>query len=330
MTDWLDSERNGEKPADRFNIDENELRERDKAAREEYEKVKKEGEERTIKAGKQSQREEAFRIGGKALRSAIMGLLAELLKNMIQNFISWLMSKQKSMETLIEHFKKAIHTFVVNLKSNLISTTNAIGTTIATAIIGPIVGTIKKVWMLLKQGFSSVKEAIQYLRNPENRDKPFSIKVAQVGKIVMAGVTGMGAVFLGEAIESSLMAIPFFAFNIPLIGSLANITGVVLGAVISGIIGAIVINLIDKFIAKRQREEAVKTQIEKGNDVLNTQTKLIAVKEAQFQKTKSSVEHSITERHREANEIIRESANNILNSDDDEKLDEIYTLLNNM
>ncbi|MDE7088882.1 MAG: cation diffusion facilitator family transporter, partial [Prevotella sp.] len=75
MEDWLNSGRNGEKPADRFDIDENELRERDKEAREEYEKQKKEAEERSIVTGKKSQRAEAFRIGGKALRAAVMGLL---------------------------------------------------------------------------------------------------------------------------------------------------------------------------------------------------------------------------------------------------------------
>lgn len=95
MSEWLDSERNGERPADRFDIDEADLREKDKAAREEYEKVKKEGEERSIKAGKKSQRNEAFRIGGKALRAAVMGLLAELVRNIISKLVSWLKSKEK-------------------------------------------------------------------------------------------------------------------------------------------------------------------------------------------------------------------------------------------
>ena len=43
MSEFLDSERNGQKPAERFNIDEESLRKKDAEAREEYEKVKKEG-----------------------------------------------------------------------------------------------------------------------------------------------------------------------------------------------------------------------------------------------------------------------------------------------
>lgn len=344
-TEWLDnSNSKGQKPNEIFDISEEmdkEMRQKDMEAREEYEKQKKEGEEKSIKAGKQSQKEEKARFENtvknankNAIRIAVMGLLAELLKDIIQKLISWFKSKEKSLETFIEHIKEAIHIFVQNLKNSLISAgftfTNIVGTTIATAIIGPVVNTIKKVWMLFKQGAKSVKEAIQYIKNPENRNKPFSIKVAQVSKIITTGLAAGGAILLSEAIEKGLMTFPVLAFEIPLIGSLANIIGIFLGAVISGIIGAIVINLINKFIANRQKAEAAKVQVEKGNDVLNTQRKLIAVKEAQLQKTKASVENSITERHQEANNIIREAANNILNSDADEDLDEIYALLNNM
>ena len=40
MENWLESERNGKKPAERFNIDEKQLRQKDKEARTEYERVK--------------------------------------------------------------------------------------------------------------------------------------------------------------------------------------------------------------------------------------------------------------------------------------------------
>ena len=49
MTDWLDSERDGQKPAERFPIDEEELRQRDKEAREEYERLKKEAEQQAAR-----------------------------------------------------------------------------------------------------------------------------------------------------------------------------------------------------------------------------------------------------------------------------------------
>lgn len=339
MTDWLDSERNGEKPADRFNINEEELRERDEIAREEYEKIKKEGEERSIKAGKKSQKEEAFRVGGKALRAAIMGLLAELVKDIFQKFISWLKSSKKSMETLIEHLKAAVHTFIVNLKRNLITAAKTIGTTIATAIIGPIVGTIKKAWMLLKQGATSIKEAVQYLRNPENKDKPLSIKIAQIGKIITTGLVAGGSIVLSEAIEKGLMTFPIFAIEIPIIGSLANIIGIFLGAVISGIIGAIVINLIDKFIANRQKAELVEAQIDTGNKILKTQEQIRIISEAKLERDKTNTVNTIKERHSAFADTLSEFIENIeenreknheINESINATFDDIDNLLNEL
>ena len=74
MTDWLDNPNSsGQKPDEIFDIsaeDEAKLRQKDAEAREEYEKQKKEAEQKSIEAGKKSRKEEAFRIGGKALRAS--------------------------------------------------------------------------------------------------------------------------------------------------------------------------------------------------------------------------------------------------------------------
>ena len=134
----------------------------------------------------------------------------------------------------------------------------------------------------------------------------------EVGKIVMAGLSGIGAITLGEVIEKALIAIPgagaFFSFEIPLIGSLANILGIFLGAVVAGIIGAIVINLIDKAIANRQKEENSYLQIEKGNEILTKQSELISIKEAKLEKTKSQVQNNIHQRDAFAKEILKETS----------------------
>ena len=66
------------------------------------------------------------------------------------------------------------------------------------------------------------------------------------------------------------MTIPIFAVEIPLLGSLANILGIFLGAVVAGIIGAIAINIIEKQIEKSMKRDNVDAQIEKGNEILRT------------------------------------------------------------
>lgn len=312
MSEWLDSERNGEKPAERFDIDEEKLREKDKEAREEYEKLKKEGEEQAIAAGKKSQREEAFRIGGKALRAAIMGLLAELVRNIISKLIAWLKTKEKNLKSFLNQIKEAIADFIRNLKQNLLTAGTTVASTVLTAILGPVIGTIQKVWTLVKQGGKSVKEAIDYIKAPENRKKPFGVLMLEVGKIVTAGLTAMGALALGEVIEKGLMAFPVFAIEIPLLGSLANMIGIFLGAVVAGIAGAFVLNLIDKLIAKKQRREITERQIDKGRETLAEQSRMIAINREKLCRTKDRTGEIVRERHAVATDVIKESVDFIL------------------
>lgn len=346
MEDWLNHERNGQRPAERFNINEDELKKRDAEARTEYERVKKEGEKRSIETGKKSQREEAFRIGGKALRSVIMGLLASLVKDIIQKLVAWFRSGKRSLSTFIDSMKLAIKSFLSNMKTHLLNAGNTLITTIFTAIFGPVIGMIKKAWIFLKQGYKSVKEAIEFFKNPANKNMPFSIKMMEVGKIIVTGATAGGAILLGETIEKGLMTIPVFAFQIPLLGSLASLLGMFFGALISGLIGALALNLIDKMIAKKQRSINQSQQINKKNDIINSQEQILVVTAAQAANDKKDTAQNVMNRHQEANDIIEKSTSSVdenLNAvNDNEKkseeiqtrntsaLDEIDDILNNL
>lgn len=311
MEEWLEWERDGKKPTERFNINEDECRENDRAAREEYENVKEEGNKKSIESGKQSQKEEAFRITGKALRAVIMRLLADLVKEIIGKLVKWFKLAQRNLESLITRLKEAISSFVGKMKTHLINAGNTLFSTIATSIIGPVVGTIKKVWTLLKQGCKSLKEAINYLKSSENKGKPIGQLLLETGKIIIAGLSGVGAIVLGEVIEKGLMTIPIFAVDIPLIGSLANIMGIFMGAVVAGIIGAIAINLIEKTIEKKRKAEVVETKVNKGNQVLVTQRQIRDLNEEKLARQKEHNSLTIKERHTEASRVLGDSVNNI-------------------
>lgn len=350
MTDWLDNpNKNGQKPDEIFDINEEQkekYREKDKEARTEYERVKKKGEKRSIETGKKSQREEAFRIGGKALRSVIMGLLASLVKDIIQKLVAWFRSGKRSLSTFIDSVKLAIKSFLSNMKTHLLNAGNTLITTIFTAIFGPVIGMIKKAWIFLKQGYKSVKEAIEFFKNPANKNMPFSIKMMEVGKIIVTGATAGGAILLGETIEKGLMTIPVFAFQIPLLGSLASLLGMFFGALISGLIGALALNLIDKMIAKKQRSINQSQQINKKNDIINSQEQILVVTAAQAANDKKDTAQNVMNCHQEANDIIEKSTSSVdenLNAvNDNEKkseeiqtrntsaLDEIDDILNNL
>ncbi|MBN1048286.1 cation diffusion facilitator family transporter [Clostridium botulinum] len=338
-TEWLDNPNaNGQKPNEIFDIsdkDDKKMRKKDAEAREEYEKQKKEAEKKSIEAGKQSQKKEAFRIGGKALRAVLMQLLADLVKEIIAKLVKWFKSAKKGLDTLLDSLKEAIHSFISKMKTHMINAGNTVFSTVATAIIGPIFGTIKKVWMLLKQGWKSLKDAVNYIKSPENKGKPIGRLLLETGKIIIAGLTGAGALVIGEVIEKGLMTIPIFAVEIPLIGSLANILGIFWGAVVAGIIGAIAINLIEKRIKKSQKSENVEAQVNKGNEVLNLQHQIRIVSEVKFKHDKANAVNTIKERHVAAGNMMSESLENIAaNCKEDESiqttLDDIDRLLDEL
>lgn len=278
----------------------------------------KKGEERLVKEGRKTQKEEAFRIGGKALRTALMSILATLVKEVIGKLVLWLKSAEKSLNTLIDYIKRAIISFASKLKDLLINTTDSILTTIATSIIGPVVGVIKKTVTLLKQGWKSLMEAVQYLRSPENRNKPLRYLLPQVGTIVISGLSGVGAIVLGEFIEQSLMGFPFLAVDIPILGSPANLIGTLMGAIVCGVIGAIAIDLINKYIAKQQENNNTSDQINKKNEILRTQDKLIDIKAQKMVTTKEQAFHTMRERREQAKDAILEAMATIFSEDENE------------
>lgn len=261
MTTWLDSKRNGQTPAERFpNIDEPALRKKDAEARKKYEQVLEEGEKRSKEQGRQSQKEESRRMMSAAGKALLMRLFAELVKKIVQNLIIWFKSAKRKLSTFIDRIIDAVTSFFYNIKDTikeiLFGEVETLLTTIITAIVGPLIDVFKKAWLLIKQGRRSLKEIISYMRNPENKTKPKAVRIAQVGKMVVIAASAVGAIVLGETIGTSLMNFPPLLLEIPSLGNLATLIGTFMGAVAPGILGAIVIFYIDKYIAKRVKRES--------------------------------------------------------------------------
>jgi len=237
------------------------------------------------------------KAGKDALKSMAVDALFKLLKEIMNGFVRWIKAAKKTFDGLLEEIKKALTSFFKKLKGTFqLGISSAVGT-IVSEIFGPIVSTFKKLASFIKQGVASLREAINYLFDKENKDKPISFKIAQVGKIVMAGLTGGSAILLGEVLEKYLLAVPGMQLTIPFLGTLANVIGLFLGSLIAGIIGAIAINWIDKFIAKKLRAEADKQVLEKGNAVLEIQETQKLVAEAKMGVTKKKVASEILKHH---------------------------------
>ena len=311
--------------------EEKQLREKDKEAREEYDRVRDEAEKRAIKSGKKSRRDEALKVSGKAFKAALLQLLSEFLRELISKFISWLKETERNLSTFIEKIKEAIISFVNNLSNHLLNVGKSVVTMIASAIVGPVINTFLKAWTFIHQGWKSLKEAIDYLNNPDNKEKSVQIMMLEIGKIVVAGLSATGAIVLGETLGASLTAsFPVLAVSIPLLGTIGSVIGTFMGATLSGIIGAFVLKMIDQQIVNKQITELSSKKIDQNNEMLVIKDQLLDVKSIKLQVEQDSVINTIKERHDMAASIMKEKLSDIFEeSTRDEKsdFDEIDALL---
>lgn len=331
MKEFLDSERNGLKPEERFNIDRKQLEKDDQEAREELHKRKQENKEKAIQSGKKSRRDEALKVSGKALKAALLQLLSEFLRELISKFISWLKDTERNLSTFIEKIKEAIVSFVNNLSNHLLNVGKSVVTMIASAIVGPVINTFLKAWTFIHQGCKSLKEAIDYLNNPNNKEKSVQIMMLEIGKIVVAGLTATGAIVVGEALGASLTAsFPVLAISIPLLGTIGSVIGTFMGATLSGIIGAFVLKMIDQQIVEKQIAALSSDKIDQKNEMLVIQDQLLDVKNIKLQVEKNSIVSTIKERHDVAASLMKEKLSDIFSesrTDDKSDFDEIDALL---
>ena len=324
MTEFLNSERNGLKPEERFNIDRKQLEKDDQEAREELKKRKEENENIAIQSGKKSRRKEALKVTGKALKAAVLQLLTEFLREIVKKFISWLGEKEKNFGTFISKVKEAISNFMSNLSHHVLGVGQSMVTMLATSIIGPVVGTFMQVWTFIQQGWRSLTEAIDYLKNPENKNKSTSVKMLEIGKIIVGGVTAAGAIVLSSAIGATLLSIfPPLGVEIPLLGSLSGLIGTFMGATVAGIAGAFVLKLIDQMIVDKQIDELTNKKIDKYNNKLIVQDQMNAVGMALVQVDKMESLSQMEDRHHQAAEIMRDELSFLL--EEKEKNDNEFT-----
>ena len=324
----------GQYARDNHNIskqEEKQLREKDKEARAEYDRVRDEAEKLAIQSGKTSRRNEALKVSGKALKAALLQLLSEFLRELIKKFISWLKDTERNLSTFIEKIKEAIISFVNNLSNHLLNVGKSVVTMIASAIVGPVINTFLKAWTFIHQGLRSLKEAIDYLNNPDNKGKSVQIMMLEIGKIVVAGLSATGAIVLGEALGASLTAsFPVLAISIPLLGTIGSLIGTFMGATLSGITGAFVLKMIDQQIVEKQIAELSSEKIDQKNEMLVIQDQLLDVKNIKLEVEKNTIINTIKERHDIAASIMKEKLSDIFTEptrDDKSDFDEIDSLL---
>lgn len=261
-----------------------------------------------------------------SLKMVVITALFDLLRNILNGLVQFFKEKQKSFKLFLIKIKESILAFIHNISNLFRTSVSSFVGTVVSEIFGPIVSMFKKLASFIKQGVSTLIEAIHYIRDKENKDKPLSIKIAQVGKIVTTGLAATGAIVGGELIEKALLQIPIMATPIPALGTIANVTGLFLSSLLSGIVGAIVINRIDSYIAGKLRNDNLLLQIDKKNIILTAQDKYTKAKIDDLGETKKQNAENMAERRRQAMENISNSLSTVFNENDNDNSGNLSTI----
>lgn len=246
----------------------------------------------------------ANKAGKDAVKAMFVAALFGMLKEIMNALVRFFKSKKRSFDAFLEEMKNALHSFFRKIKDFIKVGVDSFVGSIVGEIIGAFAQKLKKLPNLIKQLFGSIRESISYLSNPENQTHSTAIKIAHISKIITSGLVAVGAMFLGEYFEKYLLTIPNFGNPIPLLGTIANILGMFLASLLTGILGAIIINGIDQFISRKLIEENQKQQADKKNELLRIQDIQIFVAEQNVAVKRNDIFSKMAKNHKKLRELL--------------------------
>lgn len=261
----------------------------------------------------------ANKAGKDAVKAMFVAALFGMLKEIMNALVRFFKSKKQSFDAFLEEMKKALHSFFGKIKDFIKVGVDSFVGSIVGEIIGAINQKLQKITNVVKQIFGSIRESISYLSNPENQSHPTEIKIAHISKIITTALVGVGAMFLGEYFEKYLLTISGMQTSIPLLGTIANILGMFLASLLTGILGAIIINGLDGFISRKLQEENKKQQADKKNELLRIQDIQIFVAEENVAIKRDHIFSKMAQNHQKLRELLEKIQGDIYQSKDNFK-----------
>ena len=254
------------------------------------------------------------KAGKDAIKAMLVAALFGMLKEIMNALVRYFKSKKQSFDTFLKEMKKSLHSFFGKIKDFIKVGVDSFVGSIVGEIIGAFAEKLRKLPNLVKQLFGSIRESISYLPNPENESHSTAIKLAHVSKIITSALVGVGAMFLGEYFEQFLNKIPGMTFEIKLLGTIANILGIFLASLLTGILGAIIINGLDGFISRKLQDENKRQQADKRNELLRIQEVQIFVAEQNVAIKRNHIFSKMAKNHQKLRELLGDVEEEFSNS----------------
>ena len=254
------------------------------------------------------------KAGKDAIKAMLVAALFGMLKEIMNALVRYFKSKKQSFDTFLKEMKKSLHSFFGKIKDFIKVGVDSFVGSIVGEIIGAFAEKLRKLPNLVKQLFGSIRESISYLSNPENQSHSTAIKIAHVSKIITSALVGVGAMFLGEYFEQFLNKIPGMTFEIKLLGTIANILGMFLASLLTGILGAIIINGLDGFISRKLQDENKRQQADKRNELLRIQEVQIFVAEQNVATKRNHIFSKMAKNHQKLRELLGDVEEEFSNS----------------
>ena len=246
----------------------------------------------------------ANKAGKDAVKAMFVAALFGMLKEIMNALVRYFKAKKQSFDIFIEEMKKALHSFFGKIKDFIKVGIDSFVGSIVGEIIGAFNQKLQKLPNLIKQLFGSIRESISYLSNPENQSHSIEIKITHISKIITSALMGVGAIFLSEYFEQFLNKIPGMTFEIKLLGTIANILGMFLASLLTGILGAIIINGLDGFISRKIQDENKKQQADKKNELLRIQDVQIFIAEQNVAIKRNDIFSKMAKNHQKLRELL--------------------------
>ena len=246
----------------------------------------------------------ANKAGKDAVKAMFVAALFGMLKEIMNALVHFFKSKKRSFDSFLDEMKNALHSFFGKISDFIKVGIDSFVGSIVGEIIGAFAQKLKKLPNLIKQLFGSIRESISYLSNPENQTHSTAIKIAHISKIITSGLVAVGALFLGEYFEQFLNKIPGMTFEIKLLGTIANILGMFLASLLTGILGAIIINGLDGFISRKLQAENKRQQANKRNELLRIQEVQIFVAEQNVVVKRNDIFSKMAKNHQKLRELL--------------------------